>query len=261
MGYDGIRLHPVAGKCGVFAETDINGLQKQGVPPDELMASLFEAIVPEPVRADARAHAAPEGAAAGRPEHLHPRHARGWRQHIPQHVGGARDAAARGRRPEGPDHRAPRTRSTSRPSARSSSARTRRTGVGVYRGTEHLAGTSTSAGSRRSRRPACRACGRRPRSWRRSRRATARPRFAEARFAPGQVVEAFIGLDGGSTSHQGRADRRGPQRPRQGVPALARATRSRTRSEIIGDLEQQVATRARRWTCSASARPATPRTS
>ena len=45
MGYDGIKLHPVAGKCGVFAETDINGLQKMGVPPDELMASLFDAIV------------------------------------------------------------------------------------------------------------------------------------------------------------------------------------------------------------------------
>ncbi len=45
MGYTGLRLHPVAGKCGVFAETDINGLQKAGVPPDELMASLFEAIV------------------------------------------------------------------------------------------------------------------------------------------------------------------------------------------------------------------------
>jgi predicted CoA-substrate-specific enzyme activase len=45
MGYEGLRLHPVAGKCGVFAETDINGLQKQGVPPNELMASLFEAIV------------------------------------------------------------------------------------------------------------------------------------------------------------------------------------------------------------------------
>src|SRR6185437_6054839 len=45
MGYSGIKLHPVAGKCGVFAETDINGLQKLGVPADELMASLFEAIV------------------------------------------------------------------------------------------------------------------------------------------------------------------------------------------------------------------------
>lgn len=45
LNYQGVKLHPVAGKCGVFAETDINGLQKQGVPPSELMASLFEAIV------------------------------------------------------------------------------------------------------------------------------------------------------------------------------------------------------------------------
>ncbi len=45
MGYKDLKLHPVAGKCGVFAETDINGLQKQGVPPEELMASLFESII------------------------------------------------------------------------------------------------------------------------------------------------------------------------------------------------------------------------
>ncbi len=45
QGYQGIKLHPVAGKCGVFAETDINGLQKQGIPTDQLMASLFDAIV------------------------------------------------------------------------------------------------------------------------------------------------------------------------------------------------------------------------
>lgn len=45
QGYFGVKLHKVAGKCGVFAETDINSLQKVGTPPDELMASLFEAIV------------------------------------------------------------------------------------------------------------------------------------------------------------------------------------------------------------------------
>ncbi|HFE37547.1 MAG TPA: CoA activase, partial [Gammaproteobacteria bacterium] len=45
INYRDARIHPVAGKCGVFAETDINGLQKQGVPADELMASLFSAIV------------------------------------------------------------------------------------------------------------------------------------------------------------------------------------------------------------------------
>lgn len=45
MSYHGRTIHPVAGKCGVFAESDINGLQKQGVPAEDLMASLFEAIV------------------------------------------------------------------------------------------------------------------------------------------------------------------------------------------------------------------------
>ncbi|GMV97519.1 MAG: hypothetical protein AMXMBFR83_18770 [Phycisphaerae bacterium] len=56
MGYEGLRLHPVAGKCGVFAETDINGLQKQGVPPDELMASLFESIIMQNLSVLTRGH-------------------------------------------------------------------------------------------------------------------------------------------------------------------------------------------------------------
>jgi predicted CoA-substrate-specific enzyme activase len=43
--YDDAQIYPVAGKCGVFAETDITGLQKQGVPVEDLIASLFHAIV------------------------------------------------------------------------------------------------------------------------------------------------------------------------------------------------------------------------
>jgi len=43
--YDPSKVHPVAGKCGVFAETDINSLQKSGVPTDELLISLFDAVV------------------------------------------------------------------------------------------------------------------------------------------------------------------------------------------------------------------------
>src|SRR3984893_2138183 len=56
QGYYGIKLHKVAGKCGVFAETDINGLQKVGTPPDELMASLFEAIVLQNLSVLTRGH-------------------------------------------------------------------------------------------------------------------------------------------------------------------------------------------------------------
>ncbi len=54
--YLGHKLHPVAGKCGVFAETDINSLQKMGVPPDELMASLFESIVQQNLAVLTRGH-------------------------------------------------------------------------------------------------------------------------------------------------------------------------------------------------------------
>src|SRR5262245_25721909 len=56
QGYTGIKLHKVAGKCGVFAETDINGLQKEGTPSDELMASLFEAIVLQNLTVLTRGH-------------------------------------------------------------------------------------------------------------------------------------------------------------------------------------------------------------
>jgi len=56
LAYRGVRIHPVAGKCGVFAETDINGLQKQGLPPAELMASLFDAIVLQNLTVLTRGH-------------------------------------------------------------------------------------------------------------------------------------------------------------------------------------------------------------
>jgi len=56
MGYNGLKLHPVAGKCGVFAETDINSLQKEGNPTDELMASLFESIVLQNLSVLTRGH-------------------------------------------------------------------------------------------------------------------------------------------------------------------------------------------------------------
>jgi predicted CoA-substrate-specific enzyme activase len=56
QAYHGVKLHKVAGKCGVFAETDINGLQKTGTPPNELMASLFEAIVLQNLSVLTRGH-------------------------------------------------------------------------------------------------------------------------------------------------------------------------------------------------------------
>src|SRR5438309_2380266 len=45
MPYEGMSLHKVSSKCGIFAETDANTLVKTGVSVDEIVASLFEAVV------------------------------------------------------------------------------------------------------------------------------------------------------------------------------------------------------------------------
>ena len=45
MGYTGYPLHKISSKCGIFAEADANTLLKAGVPVEEIIASLFEAVV------------------------------------------------------------------------------------------------------------------------------------------------------------------------------------------------------------------------
>jgi predicted CoA-substrate-specific enzyme activase len=45
LQFDPTKLHHVAAKCGVFAETDIVNLVKSGIPRNEIMNSLADAIV------------------------------------------------------------------------------------------------------------------------------------------------------------------------------------------------------------------------
>src|SRR5574338_314060 len=45
LRFDPTKLHHVAAKCGVFAETDIVNLVKSGIPRGEIMNSLADAIV------------------------------------------------------------------------------------------------------------------------------------------------------------------------------------------------------------------------
>jgi predicted CoA-substrate-specific enzyme activase len=45
MPYANMSLHKISSKCGIFAETDANTLVKTGVPVEEIIASLFEAVV------------------------------------------------------------------------------------------------------------------------------------------------------------------------------------------------------------------------
>ena len=45
LRYAGYTLHKISSKCGIFAEADANTLVKAGVPVEEIIASLFEAVV------------------------------------------------------------------------------------------------------------------------------------------------------------------------------------------------------------------------
>ncbi|MBI2960323.1 MAG: activase [Betaproteobacteria bacterium] len=45
MEYRGRSLHKISAKCGIFAEADANTLVKAGVPVEEIIASLYEAVV------------------------------------------------------------------------------------------------------------------------------------------------------------------------------------------------------------------------
>ena len=45
MRYLGHTLHKISSKCGIFAEADANTLLKAGVKVEEIIASLFEAVV------------------------------------------------------------------------------------------------------------------------------------------------------------------------------------------------------------------------
>ena len=79
--YDDVQIYPVAGKCGVFAETDITGLQKQGVPVAQLIASLFKAIVLQNLSVLTRGHTLqPKVFLLGGPNAYYPGLQAAWRR-------------------------------------------------------------------------------------------------------------------------------------------------------------------------------------
>ncbi|HRX86800.1 MAG TPA: BadF/BadG/BcrA/BcrD ATPase family protein, partial [Phycisphaerae bacterium] len=204
MGYRGLKLHPVAGKCGVFAETDINGLQKQGVPPDELMASLFESIIQQNMSVLTRGHTLrPTVLLLGGPNCYIKGMRDCWRENIP--------AMWKERGVELPDpSKSPEdyiiTPDNAQYFAAIGAVEYAKTeidedpNVGAYGGRDVLkwyiehgrTAEKAAAGARGLARNA-------------DELAAFKERFRKqpwspAKYAPGTVVEAFIGLDGGSTS-------------------------------------------------------------
>jgi activator of 2-hydroxyglutaryl-CoA dehydratase/predicted nucleotide-binding protein (sugar kinase/HSP70/actin superfamily) len=85
LRFDPAKIHHVAARCGVFAETDIVNLLKAGVPPAEVMNSLADAIVTQNLSVLTRGNTLPEKVLLlGGPNTFFPFLQDCWRLRIPE---------------------------------------------------------------------------------------------------------------------------------------------------------------------------------
>jgi predicted CoA-substrate-specific enzyme activase len=200
QGYKGIKVHPVAGKCGVFAETDINGLQKQGIPAEELMASLFDAIVLQNLTVLTRGHTLrPHVLLLGGPNTLIRGMREAWQHNIPllwkeRGVKLPRDVT-----PEDaiktPDNALYFAALGAVEFGTGENAE-----IGQYLGTQNLELYICARGRQEKAASGNRGLIASQKELEEFKAKYTRPRFVPAAFRRGERVRAFIGLDGGSTS-------------------------------------------------------------
>jgi predicted CoA-substrate-specific enzyme activase len=200
QAYKGVKVHPVAGKCGVFAETDINGLQKQGLPPAELMASLFDAIVLQNLTVLTRGHTLrPDVLLLGGPNAFIRGMREAWQHHIPLLWKERGIELAPGQVPEDliktPDNALYFAALGAVEFGKGEIAE-----IGRYLGTERLEHYVREG--RRTQRAVSASHGLSAsvKELQDFKALYARPGFVPMAFHPGERVRAFIGLDGGSTS-------------------------------------------------------------
>ncbi|MCC7418617.1 MAG: CoA activase [Acidobacteria bacterium] len=203
QGYHGIKLHKVAGKCGVFAETDINGLQKEGTPSDELMASLFDAIVLQNLTVLTRGHTLrPHVLLLGGPNTFIRGMREAWQHNIPKMW------AERG--VEIPAGESPETLIKTPENAQYFAAlgavafgRDEEASVGRYAGARALERYINVGRLEEKAAAGGRGLSASAEELEAFKRQYTPKRFAPRPFSRGETVRAFVGVDGGSTSTKG----------------------------------------------------------
>jgi predicted CoA-substrate-specific enzyme activase len=198
--YHGIKLHKVAGKCGVFAETDINGLQKVGTPPDELMASLFEAIVLQNLSVLTRGHTLrPHVLLLGGPNSFIRGMREAWQANIPRMWQERKVAVPDGSKPEDLI-KVPQNAQYFAALGAIEFGRSEDDCVGCYRGYDDLVHyiqfgrqeEKAKVGGKGLVEDVC--------EFEVFKESYRRKKFTPATFQKGSTVGGFIGIDGGSTS-------------------------------------------------------------
>ncbi|TAN23443.1 MAG: CoA activase [Acidobacteria bacterium] len=200
QGYHGIKLHKVAGKCGVFAETDINSLQKAGTPNDELMASLFEAIVLQNLSVLTRGNTLrPHVLLLGGPNSFIRGLRECWQANIPRIWEERHVEIPPGAKPEDLI-RVPDNAQYYAALGAIAFGRDEDADVGVYAGTAPLLDYLDVGRHQEKLKSGGKALVENPEELKTFREQFRPVPFTPATFASGDVVKGFLGLDGGSTS-------------------------------------------------------------
>ena len=198
--YRGIKLHKVAGKCGVFAETDINSLQKVGTPPDELMASLFEAIVLQNLSVLTRGHTLrPHVLLLGGPNSFIRGMREAWQANIPRMWQERKVAIPDGAKPEDLI-KVPQNAQYFAALGAIEFGRSEEDCIGCYRGYENLVRYIEFGRQEEKAKAGGKGLVENPADLDVFREAYRRKKFTPATFQKGSTVGGFIGIDGGSTS-------------------------------------------------------------
>src|ERR1700745_1238778 len=200
LKYQGIKLHKVAGKCGVFAETDINGLQKGGTPPDELMASLFEAIVLQNLSVLTRGHTLrPHVLLLGGPNSFIRGMREAWQANIPRMWQERKVAVPEGSKPEDLI-KVPQNAQYFAALGAIEFGRSEDDCVGCYRGYDNLVHYIEYGRQEEKAKAGGKGLIEDVGQFETFKESYRRKKFTPATFQKGSTVGAFIGIDGGSTS-------------------------------------------------------------
>ncbi|HZT00155.1 MAG TPA: BadF/BadG/BcrA/BcrD ATPase family protein [Terriglobales bacterium] len=200
QGYHGVKLHKVAGKCGVFAETDINGLQKVGTPPDELMASLFEAIVLQNLSVLTRGHTLrPHVLLLGGPNSFIKGMREAWQANIPRMWQERKVAIPDGAKPEDLI-KVPQNAQYFAALGAVEFGKSEEDCVGCYHGYDQLIHYIDFGRQEEKAKSGGKGLVEKPEELDVFKDAYRRKKFTPAAFQKGSAVAGFIGIDGGSTS-------------------------------------------------------------
>ena len=200
QGYLGVKLHKVAGKCGVFAETDINGLQKTGTPSEELMASLFEAIVLQNLSVLTRGHTLrPHVLLLGGPNGFIRGMREAWQTNIPRMWKERKVEIPEGTKPEDLI-KVPENAQYFAALGSVEFGKDEDPEIGRYLGTDKLVYYIDYGRAEEKAISGGKGLVAEDAELVSFKSAYKKKKFEPAEFYPGQVVSGFIGIDGGSTS-------------------------------------------------------------